>query len=62
MAWLVKEAVIIFGASHINGHDTRKISRPLRGGEVVVVTRGHDVDSFEVSFVNPLLVLKDMFR
>ena len=61
MAWLVEKTVVVVRAGHVDGHHTRKVSRPFRSGEVVVITGGHDMDSFEVSFVNPLLILKDVF-
>ena len=62
MSRFVKEAVVIFRPGHVDSHDTRKISRPLRCGEVVVIARGNDVDSLEIRFINPLFVLKNMFR
>src|SRR2546421_5127335 len=52
----VEEGVIFIEASHVSSDNTRKVTGPFRGREVVVVTRGNDMDTLKISFVDPLLV------
>ena len=62
MAWLIEERVVFIEASHVGGHNTGKVTGPFRRSEVVVITRRNDVDTLEVGFVDPLLILEDVFR
>src|SRR5256885_15433061 len=59
---LVEEGVIFIEASHVGSDNAGEITGPFRRGEVVVVTRGNDVNALKIGLVDPLLVLEDMFR
>src|SRR3954468_13640405 len=59
---LVEEGVVLIEPSHVRSDDAGKVARPFRRSEIVVVTSRDDVDTFEESFVDPFLVLKDVLR
>ena len=58
MAWLVEESVVFIEPRHVRGYNAGKITGPFRGGEVIVVTGGYDMNAFEVGLIDPLLYWK----
>src|SRR5205814_4636702 len=61
MTRLVEEGVVIIEPSHVGRDNTGKVTGPFRRGEIVVITRGNDMNTLEIGFVDPLLVLEDVF-
>src|SRR2546421_3842347 len=57
---LVEEGMIFVEPRHVDCDHAGEVTRPFRRGEIVVIAGGNEMNAFEVSFVDPFLVLEDM--
>ena len=57
----VEESMVIIKPSHIDSNHAWKIAWPLRLTKIKIVARGNDMDLLKICFVNPFLILKDVF-